>query len=738
MSSEEVKDVEQKMEELVVENVAGEHPKSHKHKKNKKEKKQKQKKVQKEIPAPEYIDERIRIFDELFEIQEKELQEKESAAITITLPDGKEVDGQSWRTTPLDIAKGISDGLAQQCVVAKVNEVLFDMTRPLEEDCTIQFLKFDDEDGKEVFWHSSAHILGEVMEMYFGGELCYGPPIESGFFYDMYMGDRTVNDDDLKAIQQRVNKVIKSKQPFKRLRISKEDLLRMFAKNQFKRRIIEERITDAFTTVYRCGPLIDLCRGPHIPHTGKVKAFAVTKNSSAYWEGNSDAENLQRIYAISFPSKPQLNEWKKLMEEAAKRDHRKIGKDQELFFFDDISPGSCFFEPRGARIYNTLVDFMKKQYIARGFTEVVTPNIFNKKLWETSGHWAHYSENIFHFEVEKETFALKPMNCPSHCVIFSHRNRSYKDLPIRLADFGVLHRNELSGALTGLTRVRRFQQDDAHIFCKPEQIEEEIKGCLDFLDAVYAVFGFTYELNLSTRPEKYLGEIEVWERAESSLKKALEDNGHPWKLNPGDGAFYGPKIDITVHDALKRSFQCATIQLDFQLPIRFNLEYTPAHKVDGEVHRPVIIHRAILGSVERLLAILCEHTGGKWPFWLSPRQAKVIPVHPEYNGYAQEVREKLHNLGYAVEDETDDSLTLPKKIRRAYTEQYNFILVVGAQEIENKSVNVRNRQQETLGEYTVDYLAEQFAFLRDSYALEDKMANPDIVPPPKEEKKENE
>eukprot|EP00055_Hartaetosiga_balthica_P002883 m.5644 g.5644 ORF g.5644 m.5644 type:complete len:735 (+) comp2444_c0_seq1:214-2418(+) len=728
--SKEVQEISEKMDDLVVETIAD----GHKKKDKKKKKNDNNKKVD-EIPTPAYIDERIKIFDELFEIQEKEFAAKESSPIKITLPDGKVFDGESWRTTPLDVAKQISDMLAQVSVIAKVNGVLYDMTRFLVEDCTIQFLKFEDEDGKEVFWHSSAHILGETMEMHFGGELCYGPPIDNGFFYDMHMGDRTVNDDDLKAIQQKVNKVIKSKQPFKRLTISKENLLRMFEKNQFKRRIIEERITDAFTTVYRCGPLIDLCRGPHIAHTGKVKAFAVTKNSSAYWEGNADAECLQRIYAISFPSKPELNEWKKLMEEAAKRDHRKIGKDQELFFFDDISPGSCFFEPRGARIYNTLTDFMRKQYVSRGFTEVVTPNIFNKKLWEMSGHWAHYSENIFHFEVEKETFALKPMNCPSHCVIFSHRNRSYKDLPLRLADFGVLHRNELSGALTGLTRVRRFQQDDAHIFCKPEQIEEEIAGCLDFLDAVYAVFGFTYELNLSTRPEKYLGDVDVWERAEASLKTALEENGHPWKLNPGDGAFYGPKIDITVHDALKRSFQCATIQLDFQLPIRFNLEYIPAQKEEGVVYRPVIIHRAILGSVERLLAILCEHTGGKWPFWISPRQAKVIPVHPEYNAYALEVRDKLHGLGFAVDEEIDDGLTLQKKIRRAYTEQYNFILVVGAQEVENKSVNVRNRAQETLGEYTVDYLAQQFAFLRDTHALEDNVASPDVVA---EEKKESE
>ncbi|EGD77339.1 threonyl-tRNA synthetase isoform 2 [Salpingoeca rosetta] len=692
-----------------------------KDKKDKKKKKQQAAEKHQEMPPPEYIPFREDIFDELYKQYRAEIESKESKPIKITLPDGKVVDGESWRTTPYDVAKSISEGMANSAVVAKVNDTLFDMTRELEEDCTIKFLFFEDEDGKEVFWHSSAHILGEAMEMYFGGHLCYGPPIANGFFYDMDMGERTVNDADLKAVEKVVNKAVKQKQPFQRLVMTKEDLLRMFEHNPFKQRIIKEKVTEPKTTVYRCGPLIDLCRGPHIRHTGQVKAFAVTKSSSSYWEGDAGAECLQRVYAISFPKKDQLKEWKKLMEEAAKRDHRKIGREQQLFFFDDLSPGSCFFEPRGARIYRTLMEFMREQYITRGFEEVVTPNIFNKRLWETSGHWQHYAENIFSFEVENETFAMKPMNCPSHCVMFSHRNRSYKELPLRMADFGVLHRNELSGALTGLTRVRRFQQDDAHIFCRPEQIEDEIKGCLAFLNAVYGTFGFTYELNLSTRPEKFLGDVEVWERAEASLAKALDEFGHEWKLNPGDGAFYGPKIDITVHDALKRSFQCATIQLDFQLPIRFNLEYVPARKEEGVVYRPVIIHRAILGSVERMFAILCEHYAGKWPFWLSPRQAQVVPIHPEFNKYAEEVRMFFHTHGFAVDVDADDSLTLQKKVRRACVEQYNFILVVGEAECKKRTVNVRTRDGSRIGELSLDELLCDWKQLRDTRAPVDTL-----------------
>lgn len=422
------------------------------------------------------------------------------------------------------------------------------------------------------------------------------------------------------------------------------------------------------------------------------------QNSATYWEGKADAETLQRVYGISFPDPKQLKEWEKFQEEAAKRDHRKIGREQELFFFHELSPGSCFFQPRGAHIYNTLVDFIKSQYKKRGFQEVVSPNIYNAKLWQTSGHWEHYSENMFSFESEKETFALKPMNCPGHCLIFDNRVRSWRELPLRLADFGVLHRNELSGALTGLTRVRRFQQDDAHIFCTPEQIKVEIDGCLDFLSYVYKTFGYSVNLVLSTRPEKYLGDLEIWNGAEKALEESLNKFGQPWSINPGDGAFYGPKIDITITDALKRAHQCGTIQLDFQLPIRFNLSYI---NEAGEKRHPVIIHRAILGSVERQIAILTENYGGKWPFWLSPRQVMVVPVGNTYYEYAETVRQQLHDAGYMAESDLDDGDTMNKKIRNAQLAQFNFILVVGAKEQEATTVNVRTRDNKVHGEVSV-------------------------------------
>ncbi|KAG7301259.1 Threonine--tRNA ligase 1-cytoplasmic [Plutella xylostella] len=632
-------------------------------------------------PPPEYIQRRIELWDKYKAQYLEDLEKKPAVSIVVTLPDGKQVEASAWRTTPYDVAKGISQGLADNSIISKVNGVLWDLDRPLEGDCKLELLRFDNPEAQAVFWHSSAHMLGEAMERVYGGCLCYGPPIEEGFYYDMHYPEKGISSTDFPAMETLVKKIAKEKQPFERLELTKEQLLEMFDYNLFKVRILNEKVDTPTTTVYRCGTLIDLCRGPHVRHTGKVKAFKVTKNSSTYWEGKADAETLQRVYGVSFPEPKQLKEWELIQAEAAKRDHRKIGKEQELFFFHELSPGSCFFQPRGAHIYNTLVSLIREQYRVRGFQEVVTPNIYNAKLWQTSGHWAHYADNMFSFEIEKETFALKPMNCPGHCLMFDVRSRSWRELPLRMADFGVLHRNELSGALSGLTRVRRFQQDDAHIFCTPQQIEPEVvrtvvqlelsgalsgltrvrrfqqddahifctpqqiepevlelsgalsgltrvrrfqqddahifctpqqiepevlelsgalsgltrvrrfqqddahifctpqqiepevHGCLEFLDFINSTFGFTYQLNLSTRPEKYLGDLETWEHAEKALADSLNKFGKPWQVNPGDGAFYGPKIDIIIKDALRRSFQCATVQLDFQQPERFNLTY---------------------------------------------------------------------------------------------------------------------------------------------------------------------
>ncbi|CDS08596.1 Putative Threonyl-tRNA synthetase [Lichtheimia ramosa] len=647
-------------------------------------------------PAPEYLQYRIDMFDRLKAEADAALKDKPRVPITITLPDGTKKEGTSYETSPMDIALGISKSLADRTVIAKVNGELWDLERPFEESSSLELLDFESEDGKKVFWHSSAHMLGEACERHYGCHLCIGPPLEDGFYYEMGLKDRVVSQADYANLEKLVGIINKEKQPFERLVVSKENLLEMFKHNPYKQHIINDKIPDGTsTTVYRCGPLIDLCRGPHVPHTGRIKTFTITKNSASYFLGDAKNDSLQRIYGISFPDKKQMSEYKKFIEEASKRDHRKIGKEQELFFFHELSPGSAFFLPHGARIYNALMDLIRNEYQQRGFTEVITPNMFNLKLWNQSGHAAKYKENMFCLEVDKEEFALKPMNCPGHCLMFGHTEHSYRELPIRYADFGVLHRNEFSGALSGLTRVRRFQQDDAHIFCRQDQIEQEMANCFDFLNHVYGIFGFEFHLKLSTRPENFIGEVEVWNNAEKKLEDALnkfaEKKGISWELNPGDGAFYGPKIDIVISDALRRKHQCATIQLDFQLPERFQLHYRTQNSSQEETFaRPVIIHRAILGSVERMMGILIEHFGGKFPFWLSPRQVSVIPVAAPFIPYAKQVTEKLVAAGIYADADLSD-ITLNKKIRNSEIAQYNFIFVVGGEEESTQSVNVRNR-----------------------------------------------
>ena len=520
---------------------------------------------------------------------------------------------------------------------------------------------------------------------------------------------------------------------FERVEVSRDEALSMFLENKYKVEIIQALPAEARITLYRVGPMVDLCRGPHVPNTGILKAVAVTNASRAFWRADVKNDPLQRVYAITFPDAKQLKEYKHRIEEARKRDHRVVGPHQELFFFHPLSPGSCFFLPHGARIYNALMDLIREKYWEYEYTEVITPNVYNFDLWRTSGHAAHYKDAMFSFTVEKEEFGMKPMNCPGHCLMFRERVRSYRELPMRYADFGVLHRNELSGALSGLTRVRRFQQDDAHIFCRAEQIQEEVLGFLRLMDSVYTTFGLSYEANLSTRPEGFLGEIALWDRAEAALTAALDAFGKPWALNPGDGAFYGPKIDITVFDALRRKFQCATVQLDFQLPIRFNLMYVsdkgaaaassapaPAPEAGSEAptdlglrERPVIIHRACLGSVERMLGILTEHFAGKWPFWLSPRQVMVVPVGSAFAPYANEVRAALRKVRLHVDVDASDR-KMQKKVREAQLEQYNYILVVGAEEVESRTVNVRSRDNVVHGAIALDEVVARMVQERDS------------------------
>lgn len=701
--------------------------------------------------SPAIQAERIEVFERYLAKYNEDLANKGDQVIKVSLPDGSIKEGVAFKTSPYDIAKSISQGLADSVIVARVvysnrledvqivacdedeeaaegkqaaaqeagaNEgELWDLSRPLVGDCVLTLLKYDHPEAHTVFSHSSAHVLGAAIEAAFGAHLTIGPPLQAGFYYDSYMGERTVAEEDLRKVEAKAAEVCKAKYPFQRLVLTKTQALEMFRSNPFKVALITNKVPEgSMTTVYRCGPLIDLCMGPHVPNTGKIKAFAATKSSSTNWLGQTTNDPLQRIYGIAFPDKAMLKKWQEFQEQARLRDHRVVGQKQELFFFHQLSPGSSFWLPHGARVYNKLIEFIRNQYWRRGYVEVITPNIFNLDLWKISGHAQLYKEHMFTFDVENQEWGMKPMNCPGHCLMFAHRIRSYRELPLRIADFGVLHRNELSGALTGLTRVRRFQQDDGHIFCRQDQIKQEVLGALDFMRYVYTVLGMTYKLELSTRPAKALGDGALWDLAEAQLAEALNEfaGENNWKINPGDGAFYGPKIDIKVFDAMERIHQCATVQLDFQLPIRFELEYKAAGDGEAAFQRPVMVHRAMLGSVERMAAVLTEHWGGKWPFWLSPRQCIVVPVDPKYADYACEVQQLVHDAGFYV-DVDDSARTLNKKVREAQLAQYNFILVVGEKEMEARTVNVRTRDNEVQGTVPVAEIIAKFKVLAENY-----------------------
>jgi threonyl-tRNA synthetase len=661
----------------------------------------------------------------------------------------KNVPGQSrdpiratkHQTTPWQLVGKYKP--AQPLVIARVTDPstghkqLWDMSRPLEYNCELEVFDYDSKEGQSTFWHSSAHLLGQAIEEHYKNiQLCDGPALSSedqhggGFFYEFQLGDKnmSVNAEDYANIEEIVRRAVKKGHPFERMLVSKEFAMKMFGYNPFKVDLLNHIPADEPITVYKSGTFIDLCRGPHISNTAIVKAFNVTKTSSAYYLGDPNGLPLQRMYGISFPDKNMLADWKRIREEIQKRDHRVVGKSQKLLMFSSLSPGSAFFLPHGTRIYNKLVEFLRNEYLTRGYQEVITPLLFDKKLWEQSGHWQHYKENMFlvtpgeelntepkphdhshehnhdHEHEHKEELGLKPMNCPGHCLVFDQMRPSYKDLPIRLADFSPLHRNEKTGALTGLTRVRRFSQDDGHIFCTPEQISTEIDNVIDMLHHIYTTLGFTYQVLLSTRPEKYMGDIDTWNQAEKALADCLEKRNINYQINAGDGAFYGPKIDVILSDVLNRKHQCATIQLDFQLPRRFNLKYVDS---DGQEKTPVIIHRAILGSVERMFAILIEHTAGKWPFWLSPRQCLICTVSDKFNDYAQQVTDALKKEKFYVDFVKSDE-TLPKKIRSGQTQQYNYILVIGEEEVAAQKVNVRTRDGTVHGLKTVDELINEF------------------------------
>uniref|UniRef100_A0A8C0DEM7 Threonine--tRNA ligase, mitochondrial n=1 Tax=Balaenoptera musculus TaxID=9771 RepID=A0A8C0DEM7_BALMU len=636
------------------------------------------------VPTPpHWLVERLGLFEELWTAQVKRLAsmaQKEHRTIKISLPGGQKVDAVAWNTTPYQLAQQISSKLADTAVAAQVNGEPYDLERPLETDSDLRFLTFDSAEGKAVFWHSSTHVLGAAAEQLLGAVLCQGPSTGCGFYHDFFLGkERTIKGSELPVLERICQELAAAAQPFRRLEASQDQLRQLFKDNPFKLHLIEEKVPGPTATVYGCGMLVDLCRGPHLRHTGQIGGLKLLTNSSSLWRFSGTPETLQRVSGISFPTAEELRAWEEWREEAELRDHRRIGK---------------------------------AEYTRRGFSEVKTPTLFSTKLWELSGHWEHYREDMFALQPPgsdshagsqsdhstshpADTLALKPMNCPAHCLMFAHRPRSWRELPLRLADFGALHRAEASGSLGGLTRLRRFQQDDAHIFCAPDQLEAEIRGCLDFLRSVYTVLGFSFRLALSTRPSGFLGEPCLWDQAEQVLQQALEEFGEPWDLNPGDGAFYGPKIDVHLRDALGRPHQCGTIQLDFQLPLRFDLQYKGQA---GALERPVLIHRAVLGSVERMLGVLAESCGGKWPLWLSPLQVVVIPVGTEQEEYAREAQRSLRAAGLVGDLDADSGLTLGRRIRRAQLAHYNFQFVVGQKEQSKRTVNIRTRDNRRLGE----------------------------------------
>lgn len=671
-----------------------------------------------------YIDHRIKLWD-LFKknIATPNNKQKKVVNIQVIFEENKlnEMIKCDNILTPLEIAKKFIIGNTNNIIGSKINGDFFDIWRPINEYSndinTLELFTFSSNDGKHVFWHSSAHILGEALEKKFGCQLCFGPPLENdiGFYYEFKFLNKSISEKDFPELEKIMSNIIKKKHKFQRLNISKEDALEMFKHNPYKLHVIKTKIQDGSNcSIYRSGDFIDLCRGPHLPHTGFLnkKSIKLKSLSSSYFLGNAQNDILQRIYGYSFPTVEELKQYRIFLEEAHKRDHRKIGQSQQLFLFDKISPGSCIFLPHGTRIYNKLIEFIKSEYHKRGFDEVKTPIIFKNSLWKQSGHLDKYKSNMFCFDINEDqqdksdnenTYGLKPMNCPCHCKIFSSSVRSYKDLPIRYADFSVLHRNEAGGTLRGLTRVRSFRQDDAHIFCRSDQIYDELKDCVDFLDRVYTVFGFKYELELSTRPTDFIGDVNIWNNAEGYLKNILNGTNKNWRLNEGDGAFYGPKIDIHIKDALNRSYQCATIQLDFNLPERFDLTFVDK---DNANKRPIIIHRAIYGSFERFFGILTEHYAGKWPFWLSPRQIIITPVHDDFIEYGVEIRNRLHDAGFYV-DINKESKSIKAKIKSAQLAQYNYILIVGNNEMNNKTVNVRYRDNEDKKEISIDELINE-------------------------------
>lgn len=629
--------------------------------------------------------------------------------IKVTLKDGSNIEVENGSSV-LDVAKKISEGLARVATCASVNGETKDLRYELKEDSTLNIYTFDNDlEGKKAYWHTTSHIMAQAVKRLFpNAKLAIGPAIDNGFYYD-YDVEKPFSQEDLENIEKEMSNIVKENLAIERFTLSREEALKLMKEKDepYKVELIEELPEGAEISFYKQGDYVDLCAGPHIMSTGSVKAFKLLSSSGAYWRGNEKNRMLQRIYGISYPKKSELDNYLNMIEEAKKRDHRKLGKELELFFFDETAPGMAYWLPKGFTMMNVLIDFWRKEHKKRGYQEFSGPQLNSSVLWKTSGHWDHYKEDMFVLtDADGNEQALKPMNCPNSIKVYQTKMRSYKDLPLRFNDVDVIHRNEKSGQLNGLFRVRMFRQDDSHNYVTEKQIGTEIKNILELTKELYSVFGLDYVLTLSTRPEDYMGEIETWNRAEADLKKVMNEicGDNNYRINEGDGAFYGPKIDIKMKDCLGREWQMGTIQLDFQLPQRFELYYIDE---DGERKTPIMIHRAIFGSFDRFIGIITEHFAGAFPMWLSPVQIKILPISTEKHAeYANKLAEKLDDLGFRVEVD-DRNEKIGYKIREAQVQKIPYMLVIGDKEIEEGTVGVRNRKDGDLGAMKVeDFIAK--------------------------------
>lgn len=617
----------------------------------------------------------------------------------ITLKDGSSREYAESKSV-IEIAADISEGLARVATAGEINGEVVDLRTMVEQDCELNILTFQDEKGKGAFRHTASHILAQaVKRLYPDTKLAIGPSVADGFYYDIDR-ETPLTAEDLTKIEAEMKKIVKENLPIEQYTKPREDAITYFKEKDepYKVELIEDLPEDAVISFYSQGEFTDLCAGPHLMTTKPVKAFKLTSLAGAYWRGSEKNKMLQRIYGTAYPKKAELDEYLTMLEEAKKRDHRKLGKELGLFMMRDEGPGFPFFLPKGMVLKNTLLDYWREIHLRNGYVEIATPIMLSRHLWETSGHWDHYKDNMYTTVIDEEDFAIKPMNCPGGILAYQSEPRSYRDLPLRMGELGLVHRHEKSGQLHGLMRVRCFTQDDAHIFMMPEQIRDEIKGVARLIDEVYSLFGFKYHVELSTRPEDSMGSDEDWEMATDALRGALDDLGLPYVVNEGDGAFYGPKIDFHLEDSIGRTWQCGTIQLDFQLPLRFELEYTGA---DGEKHRPIMIHRVAFGSIERFIGILIEHFAGAFPTWLAPVQVKVLPISDKYMDYGKKVMDTLAAAGIRAELDTRAE-KIGYKIREAQMQKVPYMLVVGAKEEEDGLVSVRSRFEGDEGQSTLD------------------------------------